>query len=107
MPKFEVNFYEVWVRTITVDAGSKEEAIEKANEGYGYSESFEYAHPVEDSHLVNHVKELPPTNEEIVAVFKKGLEEANLSTGITFGTPDSILSRAYDAGRNVGEEVTK
>ena len=35
--------------------------------------------------------------------FDRGIEDANLSTGVTYGSPDSVLSVAYDMGRNYGE----
>ena len=35
--------------------------------------------------------------------FDRGIADANLSTGVTYGSPDSVLSAAYDMGRNYGE----
>ena len=35
--------------------------------------------------------------------FDRGMADANLSTGVTYGSPDSVLSVAYDMGRNYGE----
>lgn len=37
--------------------------------------------------------------------FDRGVADAHLSTGVTYGTPDSPLSVAYDMGRNYGERV--
>lgn len=37
--------------------------------------------------------------------FDRGVADANLSTGVTYGSPDSPLSVAYDMGRNCGERV--
>ncbi len=34
-----------------------------------------------------------------------GVADADLSTGATYGSPDSPLSVAYDMGRNYGERV--
>lgn len=35
--------------------------------------------------------------------FTRGIADANLSAGVTYGDPDSVLSVAYDMGRNYGE----
>lgn len=37
--------------------------------------------------------------------FRRGMADANLSTGVTYGDPDSVLSVAYDMGRNYGEQI--
>lgn len=37
--------------------------------------------------------------------FDCGVADAHLSTGVTYGSPDSPLSVAYDMGRNYGERV--
>lgn len=37
--------------------------------------------------------------------FDRGVADANLSTGVTYGSPDSPLSVAYDMGRNYGERA--
>lgn len=46
--KYSVNVYEVWARYFTVEADSKEEAIDKVNDlisqGVDNDEGFEYSH---------------------------------------------------------------
>lgn len=47
-----VNVYEVWCRSILVEATSEEEATEKANEtiesGSAIGETFEYSHTIDE-----------------------------------------------------------